>query len=203
MKIQPLIKGYKLNWHMQNPELKINQTELTVNQEQALQVGIETERNLVLSERLVLELKRQGLYITSVESCTGGGLAYYITNIPGASDVMKDSFVTYSNEAKIALGVPKEIIDKYTVYSQETARAMAEAGLKRSIKADVSVGITGSISRADPTNSNSIPGVIYLAVRYKDKVISKELNISAERRFEVKQKIVEEVLKVILETIIN
>ena len=154
---------------------------------------------MALSEDLVLKLKSKDLYITTVESCTGGGLAYYITNIPGTSDVMKDSFVTYSNEAKIALGVSAEIIKKYTVYSEETAQAMAEVGLKQSVCADISVGITGSISRADPNNPNSIPGTVYFAIKSKNKIISKTLNISAERRFEVKQKIIKEVLQTILE----
>lgn len=186
---------------MANLELDPNSNEPRFDQNRAIQVGIGTERNLSLAERLVSELTTKGLYITTVESCTGGALAYYITNIPGASGIMKDAFVTYSNEAKIALGVPREVIERYTVYSQETAIAMAETGLKKSIRADVSVGITGSISRADPNNPNSTPGEIYFAVKYSDKTVAKKLNITAERRFEVKQKIIEETLLTILGTI--
>lgn len=183
------------------PERDIPGNEQTNDQDHLINIGLGTERILTLSERLVSELKTKGLYITTVESCTGGALAYYITNIPGASEVMKDSFITYSNEAKIALGVPAEIIEKHTVYSLETATAMAETGLKKSIRADVGVGITGSISRADPNNPNSTPGEIYFAVKYLDKSVAQKLNVVAERRFEVKQKIVEEALVTILDTI--
>jgi len=101
---------------MTNPESNKIEEPL-YDQSRALEVGLETERNLVLAERVVSELRNKRLYITTVESCTGGALAYYITNIPGASEVLKDAFVTYANEAKIKLGVPSDVIEKYTVYS--------------------------------------------------------------------------------------
>ena len=112
-----------------------------------------------------------------------------------------DSFVTYSNEAKIALGVPAETIEQHTVYSIETAQAMAEAGLKKSVSANVGVGITGSISRVDPNNPNSIPGTVYLAVTYEDKTATKKLDISADSRFDVKQRIISEALQTVLDSI--
>ncbi|MEK7592182.1 MAG: CinA family protein [Patescibacteria group bacterium] len=173
----------------------------THDQDRALQVGLETERNLILAERVVSVLRNKNLFISTMESCTGGALAYYITNIPGASEVMKDAFVTYANEAKIRLGVPSDVIEKYSVYSRETAIAMAETVLKSSLKADVGVGITGSISRVDPNNYNSKPGEIFLAVKYQDRVLDRVLTIDAERRFEVKQQVVGEALATILEII--
>ena len=171
------------------------------DQNRALQAGLETEKNLVLAEQVVSELRGRKLFISTMESCTGGALAYYITNIPGASEIMKDAFVTYANEAKVKLGVPSDVIEKYTVYSRETAIAMAETVLKRSLKADVGVGITGSISRVDPNNPNSKPGEIFLAVKYQDRVLDKKLTIDAERRFDVKQQVVGEALTTILEII--
>ncbi len=72
-------------------------------------------------------LLKNHLTISTMESATGGEVASSITNIPGASEVLFFSAVTYSNEYKIRFGVPKEVIDKYTVYSKETARSMAKA----------------------------------------------------------------------------
>ena len=66
-------------------------------------------------------LKEQGKTISTMESCTGGSLVNSITNISGASDVIKFSAVTYSNEFKIKMGVDECVIDKYSVYSIETA----------------------------------------------------------------------------------
>lgn len=154
--------------------------------------------NLELAAEVVNRLRQGKLFITTVESCTGGGLANAITNISGASEVIKGAFVTYSNEQKIALGVPREIIDEHTVYSLQTAEAMAQIGLAAAVSADVSVGITGSISRADPNNPNSLPGIIYVAVKYKDRTNSQVFNFTEGERWEIKEKAIGEALKMVL-----
>ncbi|MBI2195516.1 MAG: CinA family protein [Candidatus Levybacteria bacterium] len=121
-----------------------------------------------------------------------------MTNISGASEVIKGAFVTYSNEQKVALGVPAEIINDYGVYSLQTAEAMAQIGLTAAVSADISVGITGSISRADPNNPNSVPGVIYAAVKYKDRTNSQVFNFMEGERWEIKDKAIGEALKMVL-----
>lgn len=73
-------------------------------------------------KEIVELLKQNKKTISTMESCTGGGVANSITNIEGASEILKFSAVTYSNEFKIKMGVDKNIIDKYTVYSIETAK---------------------------------------------------------------------------------
>ncbi len=154
--------------------------------------------NLELATQVVNRLRQAKLFITTVESCTGGGLANAITNISGASEVIKGAFVTYSNEQKIALGVPREVIDEHTVYSLQTAEAMAQIGLAAAVSADVAVGITGSISRADPNNPNSVPGIIYTAVKYKDRTDSQVFNFMEGERWEIKDKAIGEALKMVL-----
>ena len=96
-------------------------------------------------------LIKKGKTISTMESCTGGALVNEITNIPGSSEVIKFSAVTYSNEFKIKMGVPKEIIEKYTVYSMETAKAMAKT-ISKFTESDYGVGITGKLNRVDPYN---------------------------------------------------
>ena len=158
------------------------------------------EEVLCLAGGVVQELRAGNLFITTVESCTGGGLANALTDISGASEVMKGAFVCYSNEQKIVLGVPADVIDCYTVYSVETAVAMAEAGMRAAVCADISVGITGSISRVDPANPNSQPGVVYIAVKKGDTVISRKFVFADEgERWEVKERAILEALKMVLE----
>ncbi|MCX7778784.1 MAG: nicotinamide-nucleotide amidohydrolase family protein [Patescibacteria group bacterium] len=161
------------------------------------------EDSLSLSKEVVEKLKERGLYLTAVESCTGGGLANSLTNVAGASEVMKESFITYSNEAKMALGVPKEIIEKYSVYSLETAEAMAEAGLKRAVRADLAIGVTGSLSRVDPKNQEfSLPGEVFFALKFKDgKTITKKINLAEGERWQLKEEIIVQILKTILENL--
>jgi PncC family amidohydrolase len=109
-------------------------------------------------------LIRKGLTITTMESLTSGQVASLITDTEGASSVLKGAFITYSNEAKILQGVPAGIIDRYTVYSAETAAAMAAACMD-AYHSDLSVGITGTAGNADPSNPGaSVPGIVYFAV---------------------------------------
>jgi nicotinamide-nucleotide amidase len=95
-----------------------------------------------LEEVVVRLLKEKHLTITSAESATSGLFASSITEVPGASEVLKYAYVTYSNEAKIALGVPAETIDTYGVVSPQTAEAMAVAARAAS-GADIAISVTG------------------------------------------------------------
>ena len=84
--------------------------------------------------------------ISTMESCTGGGVANAITNIEGASEVLKFSAVTYSNEYKIKMGVDANIIDKYSVYSIKTAEEMSK-NISAFANSNYGVGITGKLNR--------------------------------------------------------
>ena len=75
-------------------------------------------------------LIEKNMTITTMESATSGQIASLITDTEGSSAILKGAFITYCNEAKIMQGVPAEILDKYTVYSKETAEAMAKACAK-------------------------------------------------------------------------
>ena len=107
------------------------------------------------------------LTITTMESVTSGLIASLITDTEGASAVFKGAFVTYSNEAKIRHGVPEEIISRYSVYSEETAAAMAKS-CARSYDADIGIGVTGTSGNTDPDNPQfSEPGKVYAGIALK------------------------------------
>ena len=102
--------------------------------------------------------------ITTMESATSGQIASLITDTEGSSAVLKGAFITYSNEAKILQGVPAETIEKYTVYSRETAEAMAAACMK-AYNAQIGIGVTGTMGNVDPANPEaSVPGQVYFAI---------------------------------------
>lgn len=152
--------------------------------------------------KLTKLLTEKKLTITTMESCTSGQLASLITDTEGASAVLKGAFVTYCNEAKIMQGVSEEIIEKYTVYSKETARAMAET-CRRAYNADIGVGVTGSLENVDPENENaSRPGSVWFSFSFKDKVFDYYFEFLPQpTRFECKmtvaEKIVDELLKIL------
>ena len=113
------------------------------------------------------KLIEKGLTITTMESATGGQIASLITDTEGSSAVLKGAFVTYCNEVKIMQGVPAETIERYSVYSKETAVAMAEA-CARKYGADIGIGVTGTMGNIDPANpESSVPGKLYFAIHYK------------------------------------
>ena len=104
------------------------------------------------------------LTITTMESATSGQIASLITDTEGSSAVLKGAFITYCNEAKIMQGVPAEIIDKYTVYSKETAGSMAQV-CRKAYNANIGIGVTGTMGNVDPANpDSSIPGQVYFAI---------------------------------------
>jgi len=114
--------------------------------------------------KLTKSLIEKKLTISTMESATSGQIASLITDTEGSSAVFKGSFITYSNEAKVAQGVSKDIIDTYSVYSKETAMAMAEA-CKKAYGADIGIGVTGTFGNIDEENvDTSVPGQVYFAI---------------------------------------
>ena len=111
-----------------------------------------------------------------MESCTSGLIASFITDIDGSSKITKGSFVTYSNEAKIACGISKEIIDNYGVYSKETAIEMAKNS-KKAYCANIGVGVTGTLGIPDPNNIDSTPGEVFFAIDYNGQIKDYYLNV--------------------------
>ena len=115
--------------------------------------------------RLLISRK---LSITTMESATSGQIASLITDTEGSSAIIKGALVTYSNSAKIQMGVPAEVIEKYSVYSKETALTMS-AACKRVFGAHIGIGLTGTMGNIDPANpESSVPGQVYFAIDYKE-----------------------------------
>ena len=118
--------------------------------------------------------------VSCMESCTGGYIANEITNCEGASAVIKFSAVTYSNEYKIKMGVSKEVIDKYTVYSQQTAQAMAYS-ISNYAHSNYGIGITGKLNRIDKRNLYGDDSIVYVSIYDRDKDKYNNLKVVAQK----------------------
>jgi PncC family amidohydrolase len=153
-------------------------------------------------EKLTKLLIEKNITITTMESCTSGQLASLISDTKGASAVMKGAFVTYCNEAKIMQGVPADIIEKYTVYSKETACAMADV-CRKTYNADIGVGVTGSLENVDPENEKaSEPGSVWFAFSFKDKIYDYYFEFEPQStRFECKMVVAKEIVNELLKVI--
>ena len=118
-------------------------------------------------EKLVKKLINNKKTISTMESCTGGALASSITNVEGASEILKFSAVTYSNEFKIKMGVSKDIIDKYSVYSMETAKEMSY-NISKFTNSNYGVGITGKFGKIDKENLAGDDYTVFISIYDKD-----------------------------------
>ena len=110
----------------------------------------ETVSNLALKVHQILTEKN--LTVAFAESCTGGLLTSELAQIPGASKILKGGIVAYSTKVKIdVLKVSKEIIEKNTVVSEETAKIMA-VQVRKMMKSDFAIATTGN---AGPSKGDS------------------------------------------------
>jgi competence/damage-inducible protein CinA-like protein len=123
-------------------------------------------------------LRARGLKLATAESATGGQVASLITEAPGASDYFVAGYVAYSADAKCALGVPREIIDRFGTVAQETTLALARAA-RSAANADVAVATTGN---AGPTASEDKPvGILHTVVDILGNQVCHETRYSTTR----------------------
>lgn len=150
--------------------------------------------------KIVQKLIQKNLTISTMESCTGGGIANEITNISGASSVLRESYVTYCNEAKIKQGVSADIIEKFTVYSKETAIEMAKAA-KHQANSDIGIGVTGQLGRIDPANPINTLNHVWFAIIYNDNLVVKKIVVDDCERYLQKDIVIKNVANTLLEII--
>lgn len=106
-------------------------------------------------------LKAAALHITTAESCTAGGVASAITDVPGSSAWFEAGFVTYSNAMKSSvLGVDQGLLLEFGAVSEEVASAMLLGALNVS-KADVGVAVTGIAGPGGATATKAVGSVCF------------------------------------------
>ena len=147
-------------------------------------------------KEIVEKLTKLNQTISTMESCTGGLLANTITNIEGASEVYKFGVVPYSNEYKIKLEVDKQLIEKYTVYSQEVASNMAHT-IANIANANYGIGITGKLNKPDKNNQFDKDNVVYISIynSSQKKYYNKKIYLDNDTRENSKKYVVDQVIQ--------
>lgn len=125
-------------------------------------------------------LRAYGYKLAVLESLTGGLIAGAITNVPGSSDYFVGGTVTYSNEAKIAAGVPADTISAHGAVSEETAKAMALAACER-FGADCGIGVTGVAGPELQPGEQTQAGTVFVAVAHPGGVSVERYNFPPRR----------------------
>ncbi len=118
-------------------------------------------------EKVVVDLlTARGETLAIAESCTGGFVAHRVTNVPGASAVFMQGFVTYANEAKTrALGVDAALIEAHGAVSAEVAAAMAE-GARAAAGVDHALATTGIAGPGGGSEAKPV-GTVFIALATK------------------------------------
>lgn len=110
--------------------------------------------------RSLLDAKKT---IATAESCTGGGIAKALTELPGSSAVFLGGAVTYTDGMKrTLLGVPQELLDAHTAVSAPCAKAMAE-GIRERTGASLAVSATGYAGPGGGTEKDPV-GTVYIGI---------------------------------------
>jgi len=135
-----------------------------------------TDESKEIEDVVIEKLIEKGLSISCAESLTGGMIASRLINVDGASNCIKESYITYSDESKInLLGVSADTINEFSAVSQECAKEMAIGASKRA-NSDIAVSATGY---AGPTGENV--GLVYVGVYYKGQTYVEEFHFGNSR----------------------
>lgn len=128
-------------------------------------LGTHVGRNLDTS---VLELVAQSLVaqqatVSTAESCTGGLVGKYLTELPGSSAYMRGGVISYDNEIKHqVLGVQAEDLATYGAVSETVAQQMAE-GTRRLMATTYGISTTGIAGPGGATPTKPV-GLVYIGV---------------------------------------
>jgi nicotinamide-nucleotide amidase len=182
--LQPLVvQGLELGYCARIGEVEVRlaargaRAEQLVNEAEAVVRGL--LRSLIfavddgaLEETVVRMLTDQNKTVAVAESCTGGLVASRLTDVPGASVVLKCGMVTYSNEAKSdLLGVSEAALAEHGAVSETVARQMAE-GARRRCHTDYAIAVTGIAGPGGGSEAKPV-GTVFIALANAQGTIAK------------------------------
>ena len=120
-----------------------------------------TETIDIVTAGVVKYMIKNSVTMSTAESCTGGMVDECITAVSGASAMFKGGVCTYTEDIKMkVLGVKKETLEKYTVYSSEVASEMSRGAMEL-FGTDCAVGITGLAGPTGGTEEKPV-GTVYV-----------------------------------------
>jgi nicotinamide-nucleotide amidase len=151
-----------------------------------------------LSAQLGSELFSRNYFVTTAESCTGGGIAQAITDTAGSSQWFSHGFVTYSNDAKQQLlEVSGADIEYYGAVSREVVEGMVVGALKAA-QADVAIAVSG-VAGPDGGTKDKPVGTVWIAWAVRNStVIARHYHFLGSRK-SIRNQSVSEALSVIID----
>jgi PncC family amidohydrolase len=116
-------------------------------------------KNLAISKKIV---------ISTAESCTGGLISKYLTDLPGSSNFYNSSIIVYSNNSKInLLNVNPKTLLEFGAVSEKVVKEMSK-GLLEVTRSNIAIAVSG-IMGPDSDDTYKDVGTLWVCVRSKDK----------------------------------
>ena len=133
-----------------------------------------------MTQKIVKHITDLGLKIAVAESVTGGGVAAKIISVPGASKIINEAFVAYSDQAKIdRLDVNPRILRKFGAVSPQVAAMMA-IGVADATGVDIGISTTGIASPI--INSKKPVGLVYISIYFQGATLTRKLLLKGNRK---------------------
>lgn len=148
-----------------------------------------TEEEDTLEGIVVKLLQQHDMTLAVAESCTGGLFTGRLVNVSGVSNVLKEGFITYSNEAKMKyLGIREETLKEFGAVSEQTAREMA-IGAANTADSDTAIAITGIAGPEGGTEDKPV-GLVFISCNVKGNVTVKEYRMKGNRQIIREQSVI-------------
>ena len=158
-----------------------------------------TKKTEETSKTLGAELKARGLVLSTAESCTGGGIAAAITDVPGSSEWFSGGFVTYANEWKMRqLGVMAETLEGFGAVSAQTVSQMLD-GLLANGGADLGIAVSGIAGPGGGVPGKPV-GTVFIGIAGAGWQVIRRVLFEGDRAF-VRAQTIEEALGMMLDAI--
>lgn len=133
-----------------------------------------------LAVKLGGKLAGTGSTIAFAESCTGGLASSMLTDVPGSSDYLLGSVVSYSNMAKVkVLGVSEESLKDFGAVSEQVACEMA-AGVRNLFGTTYGIGITGIAGPGGGSEEKPV-GLVYMAIASEKETVCQKYKFAGSR----------------------
>lgn len=152
-----------------------------------------------LAAQLGAILTDKCLWITTAESCTGGGVSYALTDTPGSSAYIDRAFVTYSNQAKQdLLTVSADTLAEHGAVSEQTVNAMAKGAIAAT-GADIAIAVSGIAGPSGGSKDKPV-GLVWFCIQIGSKQYASQQVFTGDRA-QVRLQAIVYTLKKVIDTI--
>lgn len=141
-------------------------------------------------------LRQRGLTLATAESCTGGLIGHWLTNVPGSSDYYLGGVTAYAYEAKVRLlGVHPETLVAFGAVSRETVLEMAH-GVRQAFGAGIGLSVSGIAGPGGGTPDKPV-GLVWLGLNAEGVEQAQQTFWSGDR-LQIKEQAAEAALALLL-----